>query len=106
MLELHQSSVESEQQTIQQPANTWLISPNNDMGKQEDYAPGNKFKNIIPCWNTLGAKPKIKLFPLDMGDQVTGRVQHPEICDTTGWSALSTERSTSLTQVPRRKQPS
>lgn len=72
MWELHQSSMESEQQMTQQPANTWLISPNNYMGKQEDYALGNKFKNIIPCCNILGAKPKIKLFPSDMGDQVTG----------------------------------
>lgn len=103
MWELHQSSMESEQQTTQQSANTWLISPNNDMGKQENYALGNKFKNIIPCCNTLGAKPKIKLFPSDMEDQVTGRVQRPEVCDTTGWSALSSERSASLTPKPRRK---
>lgn len=48
------------QNSSQEPANTWLISTNNDSMKQEDCALCNKSWNIFLCWNTLRAKPKDK----------------------------------------------
>ncbi|XP_034536948.1 uncharacterized protein LOC117811039 [Notolabrus celidotus] len=80
------------------PANTRLVSPNNDTPKQEDCAVGTS-------WNTLGARPKDKTFPTDMRERITGRAQRPEICDAPGWSALSSRRSAASTPLPRRKQP-
>ena len=85
--------------------NTWLISPNSAVTKQEYSALDNKPRNIISCWITLGTKPKDKLFPSDMGEQVTGRTQHPKICDRTSWPALPSEVSASSTPIPRGKQP-
>uniref|UniRef100_A0A671X1X1 Uncharacterized protein n=1 Tax=Sparus aurata TaxID=8175 RepID=A0A671X1X1_SPAAU len=86
----------------QEPANTRLISPDNDSTKQEFRGLDKKPRNNHPCWNTLGAKPKVKSF---LGERVTGRAQRPEICDATGWPALSSEKSASSTPVPNRKQP-
>ena len=90
------------QNSRQEPANTRLISPDNDSTKQEFRGLDKKPRNNHPCWNTLGAKPKVKSF---LGERVTGRAQRPEICDATGWPALSSEKSASSTPVPKRKQP-
>ena len=70
--------------------NTRLISPNNDSTKQEFCGLDDKPRNILPCWNTPGAKPKDKMF---YGDWLTGRAQCPEICDATGWPALSSDKN-------------
>ena len=67
--------------------------------------PGNKSTSGHPPWNSLGAKPKSKSFPWEMGGRVTGRAQCPEICDATGWPALSSRHSASSTPVLSRKQP-
>ena len=90
------------QNSRQGPANTGLISPDNDSTKQEFWGLDKKPRNFPPCWNTLGAKPKDKSF---LGERLTGRAQHPEICDATGWPALSSEKSGYSTPVPKRKQP-
>ena len=50
------------QNSRQEPANTGLISPDNDSTKQEFWGLHKKPRNILPCWNTLGAKPKDKSF--------------------------------------------
>lgn len=39
-------------------------------------------------WKALGAKPRDKSFPREMGGWVIARAKHPEICDATAWPAL------------------
>lgn len=73
--------------------------------KQEDRELGNKSTGGSPPWNSLGAKPKSESFPWGKGGQVTGRTQHPEICDASGWPALPTRQSSSSTPVASRTQP-
>ena len=83
----------------QDHANTRLISTNKTTKKQEGCVLGNKSSGSPP-WNSLGAKSKSKSFPCEMG----GRAQHPEICDVTGWPALSSRQSASSTPVLSRTQ--
>ena len=82
---------------IQNSANTWLISTNKTTKTQEVCVPGNKSTSGSPPWNSLGAKPKSKSFPWEMGGRVTGRAQCPEICEATSWPALSSRQSASST---------
>ncbi len=93
------------QNSGQEHANTRLISTNKTTKKQEACVLGNKSKSGSPPWNALGAKPKSKSFPWEMGGRVTGRTQRPEICDATGWPALSSRQSASSTPVLGRTQP-
>ncbi|XP_044030151.1 uncharacterized protein LOC122865583 [Siniperca chuatsi] len=74
-------------------SNTQLISTNKTTEKQEGCVTGNKSTSSSPPWNSLGAKPKSKSFPWEMGGRVTGRAQCPEICDATGWLALSSRQN-------------
>lgn len=60
-------------------AKAWLISTNKTTKKQETCVPGNKSKSCSPPWKSLGAKPKSKLFPWEMGGRVTSRAEHPGI---------------------------
>ena len=90
----------------QEQANRQLISTTK---KQEAGGYGSKSISSPP-WNSLGAKPKHKSctdksLPSDIGRQLTGRNQHPETRDETGWPALPSHRRVSSTPVPRRKQP-
>lgn len=73
------------QNSGQDHANTRLITVGKTSKKQE----GCVSTNGSPPWNSLGAKPKSKSFPWDMGGCMTGRAQRPQICDVTGWPALS-----------------
>ena len=66
---------------------------------------GNKSTSGSPPWNSLGAKPKSKSFLREMGGRVTGRTQRPEICDATGWPALSSRQSASSTPILGRTHP-
>lgn len=60
---------------------------------------------IVLPGTLLGAKPKYKSFYWEMGGRVTGRAQRPEVCDATGWPALSSRQSASSTPVLSRTQP-
>ena len=73
--------------------------------KQEECEPGNKSTGGSPPWNSLGAKPKSKSSPWGKGGRITGRTQRPEICEATGWPALSSRQSASSTPVASRTQP-
>uniref|UniRef100_A0A667WYM3 SGNH hydrolase-type esterase domain-containing protein n=1 Tax=Myripristis murdjan TaxID=586833 RepID=A0A667WYM3_9TELE len=86
-------------------ANTWLISTTKALKKQEGQEPDNISASGSPPWNTLGAKPKSKSLPGKMGGRVTGRTQRPEICDATGWPALSKQSASSSTPVHSGTQP-
>ncbi|XP_070830742.1 biliverdin reductase A isoform X3 [Chaetodon trifascialis] len=68
-------------------ANIQLISSDTAPSKLKGCVLGNKSASISPPWNALGAKPKSK--SADMGRRPTGRTQRPEICDVTGWPALT-----------------
>ncbi|KAK5894034.1 hypothetical protein CesoFtcFv8_010765 [Champsocephalus esox] len=83
-------------------ANSKLVSSYKDSKEQEGCVPGNKSTSGSPPWNSLGAKPKSKSFPWDLGGRITGRAQHSEICDATGWPALLSPRK-SASSTP--KQP-
>lgn len=57
-----------------------------------------------PPWNLLGAKPKHYLGK-DKGRRTTGKIQHLEINEATGWPTLPSHRSVSSTPVLRREEP-
>jgi len=87
-------------------ANPQLVSSYKVSKEQEGCVLGNKSTSGSPPWNSLGAKPKSKSFPWDLGGRITGRAQRSEICDATGWPALlSPRKSASSTPIHTRKQP-
>uniref|UniRef100_A0A667Z3M9 OSK domain-containing protein n=1 Tax=Myripristis murdjan TaxID=586833 RepID=A0A667Z3M9_9TELE len=91
------------QNSTQEQANGQLFSSTT---KKESYVSGSK-STSSPPWNLLGAKPKHNSGKdtSDMRRRLTGRTQHQEISDETGWPALPSHRSVSSTPVPMRKQP-
>lgn len=93
------------QHSGQEHANTRLISTIKTTKKQEGCVSGNKSTSGSPPWNSLGARPMSKSFPWEMRGRLTGRAQRSEICDGTGWPALSSRHSASSTPVLRRTQP-
>ncbi|CAK6954581.1 uncharacterized protein LOC122865583 [Scomber scombrus] len=70
-----------------------LVSINETIEKQEGCVPDNKSTSGNPPWSSPGVKPKSKSLHCEMGGRVTGRAQRPEICDATGWPALSSRQS-------------
>ena len=89
----------------QKNANTWLISTKKTTKKQEGCLSGSYSVSSSPLWNALGAKPKNKSFPWEMGGRVIARAKHPEICDATGWPALPSRQSAWSTPELSRTQP-
>ena len=76
----------------QRHANSKLVSSYKDSKEQEGCVPGNTSTSGSPPWKCLGARPKSKSFPWDLGGRTTGRAQRSEICDATGWPALLSPR--------------
>uniref|UniRef100_A0A8C9XI99 OSK domain-containing protein n=1 Tax=Sander lucioperca TaxID=283035 RepID=A0A8C9XI99_SANLU len=87
----------------QKHANTRLTSTCKTTDKQEGCGISNKSTSDSPPWNSFGAKPKSKSF--SWKGRLTGRAQHPEICDMNGWPALPSRQSASSTPVLSRTQP-
>lgn len=73
----------------QEHANTQLISTDKTTEKQEGSVPVDKSTSGSPPCNSSGTRPKSKSFLWEKGGWVTGRPQHPQICDETGWPPLS-----------------
>uniref|UniRef100_A0A0F8ASY6 Uncharacterized protein n=1 Tax=Larimichthys crocea TaxID=215358 RepID=A0A0F8ASY6_LARCR len=89
------------QNSEKKQANRKLISTT----KMQQEPGVNGTKSTTPFWNSLGAKPRHhKLPPSDMGRRLTGRTQHPETHDDTEWPALPSNRNSSSTPLPKRKQ--
>ncbi len=61
----------------QELANIRLISTNKTTKKQEGCVQSNKSASRSPPWNSLGAKPKSKSFPWEMGRQAVRFVMRP-----------------------------
>uniref|UniRef100_A0A3P8RR90 OSK domain-containing protein n=1 Tax=Amphiprion percula TaxID=161767 RepID=A0A3P8RR90_AMPPE len=74
---------------------------------KDEEACGNSRKSTgSPPWNLLGAKPKHTsgMNTADMERQATGRIQHAEITDETGWPALPSHSNISSTPIQRREE--
>ena len=95
----NESTMPLTQNSGQENANTELISYDTAPTKEKGCVLGSNPSSISPPWNALGARPRSK--SPDMGRRLTGRIQHPEISDATGWPALSS----SSTPMQSKTQP-
>lgn len=75
------------QNSGQENANTQLRSSDTAPMKQKGCVLGSNSSSISSPWNALGARPKSKSH--DIGRRLMDRIQRLEICDATGWPALS-----------------
>ncbi len=88
----------------QKNVNTRIISTDKTSKTQEGFLSGNNSASSPLC-NAVGAKPKNKSFPWEMGGWVIARAKHPEICNTTGWPTPPSRQSAWSTPVLSRTQP-
>lgn len=104
---MHQLEMNVEVNGLHENDTTFLWTQNSGMTtrKQEGCLSGINSASSRPLWNALGAKPKNKSFPWEMGGWVIARAKHPEICDATGWPALPSRQSAWSTPVLSRTQP-
>uniref|UniRef100_A0A8C5D423 SGNH hydrolase-type esterase domain-containing protein n=1 Tax=Gouania willdenowi TaxID=441366 RepID=A0A8C5D423_GOUWI len=69
-------------------ANSLPARANKAIRPREDPVPVDKPTGVSPPWNTLGAKPKKKSYPLQ---RLTGRAKRPDINNETDWPALPSQ---------------
>uniref|UniRef100_A0A8C5DJ96 SGNH hydrolase-type esterase domain-containing protein n=1 Tax=Gouania willdenowi TaxID=441366 RepID=A0A8C5DJ96_GOUWI len=73
-------------------ANLLPARANKAIRPREDPVPVDKPTGASPPWNTLGAKPKKKSYPLQ---RLTGRAKRPDINNETDWPALASQTAAS-----------